>query len=151
MFCAVPSVFNLSNNICGRLIFLSVLNFIFKKIPTLDNVLGSFGIAVSGNTFAAPLFLCTTIENFGVFTKKYVYMKTCWIQEPCHFQVGAILAIVNDFQALIITIKSVLSLQSSRIWFCRVAIIFYILCWYDIWDFSNCKCLFNFLSIKYMH
>ena len=104
--CAVPSVLNVSDNICARLIFSFILNFIFKKIPPLDNVLESFGVAFSGNTFVAPLLLCTTIENFGVFTKKYAYIKRCWIQEPCHIYVGAFLVIVNDFQQLIITIKS---------------------------------------------
>ena len=151
LFRAVPSDLNVSDNICGRLIFSFIRNFIFWKIPTLDNVLGSFGIAVSGNTFVTPLFLCITIENCEVFTKKYAYIKRCWIQEPCHILVEAFLAIANDFQPLIITIKSVLSLQSSRIWFCRVAIIFCILCWYDNWNFNNCKCMFNFFRIKYMH
>ena len=44
--CAAPSVLNVSDNICARLIFSFILNFIFKKIPTLDNVLESFGVAL---------------------------------------------------------------------------------------------------------
>ena len=61
-----------------------IWNFIFLKIFTLDNFLGSFGIGVSRNIFVAPLFLCIMIEDFGIFTKKSADRKRWRIQEPYH-------------------------------------------------------------------
>ena len=61
-----------------------IWNFIFLKISTLDNFLGSFGIGVSRNIFVAPLFLCIMIEDSGIFTKKYADRKRWRIQKPYH-------------------------------------------------------------------
>ena len=61
-----------------------IWNFIFLKISTLDNFLGSFGIGVSRNIFVAPLFLCIMTEDSGIFTKKYADRKRWRIQKPYH-------------------------------------------------------------------